>query len=291
MPKTPIYFTVAGLSDVGVKRQNNEDAFGIWAARNLVVRKGLTAFGDGKLKGPILLVVADGMGGAEAGELASQYAVQQSDVFWKEQLSGKRVMDSETVVGLWRQLLDEIQVHLKMRALEEKTKGMATTFTGLLVIGGKGYWAQCGDSRLYRLRGGELTIETPDQSPVGKLFQMGEITEEQARRHPYKNLLDQCLGGDDDEPFLPEFGEIDIQLGDTYLLCSDGVMDGLWDKDIARHLDSVADIGAKLVINHLVEEAKDQSGKDNITGVLLRLSDIPLKKRSLFSKIKAFSFR
>lgn len=286
MASSDLYFEFSGTTDVGVRRKNNEDSLGAWVYNHSLEGSGNQFSCSGMLGKAVLLVVADGMGGAEAGEVASQYAVKTTVEFWEKQFSENNNPSPEEMNESWKNILSDVHAVLRKRATEDSSKGMGTTYTAMLVIGDQGYWAQCGDSRMYRLKLDMLDIVTPDQSPVGKLFQMGEITEEQARGHPYKNIIDQCLGGDGEDPFAPEFGVIELEHNDCFLLCSDGVMDGLRDKEIGILLSMATSEGAELAAGAIVDQAKAQSGKDNITGIVLRVSEEELEPSGLVQEAR-----
>lgn len=275
----PMNLTAAGLTDVGLKRSNNEDHFLLCPVNESSVKLELPAeavcshTGGSDISPALVCAVADGMGGEKAGEVASSVAVSQFARFVSKRLNELSRSDGETLADLQFQLMTEVNDAVFSASEIEDRGGMGTTLTAILVIGTRVLWFQSGDSRLYLLRDGSLEILTPDQSAVGKLFQSGSITEEQARRHPYKNVIDQCLGGNRDDIFEPECGVFELMPGDAFLLCSDGVMDGLWDHEICEHLSALhTGSDSKQVVHDIVHAAKNASGSDNITAIVAHVT-------------------
>lgn len=277
-----VNFSIAGLTDVGVKRDHNEDQFFL---SQLPLGSGEPALVDASAcdvdlsesDSSALCIVADGMGGANSGVVANEMATVGTAKALNGELNGirdgsmgdaiQRLLDSSIVVN--QMLLDASASSLELN-------GMGTTLTAMMVLGRRAYWLQSGDSRLYRLRAGVLEILTPDQSPVGLMFQQGGITEEQARRHPYKNVIDQCMGGNADDPFEPASGSFELEVGDAFALCSDGLMDGLWDAEIQERLELLGKGKSPAnVVKRLVLDAKHASGNDNITAIVGHLASAP----------------
>lgn len=209
---------------------------------------------------PGVAIVADGMGGHAAGEVASSLLVQTV----REHLeSSPRPWDEE--------VLRQAVVRANERILAEAEKfpaceGMGTTATLFCYADGVGVWAHVGDSRLYLLRDGELRQITRDHSYVEGLVENGSITEAEARRHPRKNVLTRAVGV---EPSVDvDTGRFDLEPGDIALLATDGLTNMVEDADIAR-----------LIMGHpndpayaLGAAANDAGGRDNITAVVVMLS-------------------
>jgi PPM family protein phosphatase len=227
-------------SDLGRQRQGNED--------NLFVRAPL-------------FVVADGMGGAQAGEVASEMAV---DSF----TSG--LPDGDPADGL-RHIIESANraIHDRSRT-EAKTAGMGTTVTAAYVGQSDVTIAHVGDSRAYVLRGGELTRLTRDHSLVGELVARGKLTEEQAEMHPQRSVITRALGSEPDV-------EVDVHVyaaraGDVFLLNSDGLTSMVQEprvREILEGAGSLAQAG-----RDLIAAANDAGGRDNITVILFRLEDV-----------------
>ena len=206
-----------------------------------------------------LVVVADGMGGHSAGEVASQMAADiVSRVYYEA--------SAEPGAAL-RRAVEEANRRINEAAAADAAKhGMGTTCTAFALCGGRGYAAHVGDSRLYMLREGQLYQLSEDHSAVNEMVKMGIITKEQARTHEDKNVILRALGTTPDvevsvlEPFA-------LREGDRYLLCSDGLHDLVLEHEIASILSESADIHA--AGERLIALAKERGGHDNITvGIL-----------------------
>lgn len=266
-----ISLCIDGLSDIGVRRQNNEDAW--WAGQLPGERRSMEAGGTplrlaaGAQAGPVLLLVSDGVGGANAGEVASQMAVSLISAELERRAAAlTRAESAAAAIVAALRVADEA---IKAKAREPGFEGMGATLSLLCFAGpAAAWWGQAGDSRIYVCRRGHLRQISQDHSPVGRLRQEGKITEKEARQHPQRNQIDQSLG-DPVNTFKPDTGVEKIQPGDVYLLCSDGLSDGLWDREIehvlagVRHADDVRPAAQKLIA-----DAKQASGRDNITAVL-----------------------
>lgn len=230
-----------GISHTGA-RDNNEDNF-------LVM----------KLPDAYLLAVADGLGGHNAGEIASQIAVDTlKEVFEREYWEG---MGDDGVKGLLEKAYRLAHERISKNAVGER-EGMGTTLVTAFVKDGKAIIANTGDSRAYLIRNGKIVARTKDHSLVQELIDKGEITPEEAKRHPMKNIITKALGID----FGVDFYEWELEKGDILLLSSDGLHDYV-DEDkveIALRDKNAEDVGRKLV-----EEALPVT-KDNVTVVVWR---------------------
>ena len=210
---------------------------------------------------PNLFLVADGMGGHNAGDLASRTCI---DAFVAQLGETKK----RTPVSCMEEAVQEAN-----RAIFEKAKedshyqGMGTTLVGMTIEDGIAYIVNIGDSRLYQLRE-NLTQITTDHSLVEEMVLSGEIAKDEMRTHPNKNISTRALGTTDRPK--PDCFELEVRPGDVYLLCSDGLSNMLDDKvieSVAGDRDKqLGDIGLKLV-----EMANEAGGKDNISVVLVRI--------------------
>ena len=251
----PAAVVYGGCSDIGRRREHNEDA---WQG--------------GPLGTGTLLLVCDGMGGAMAGEVASKLAVDGFRSILQARIA------TESPPTDFRSWLDaaarEIDQRIRLAAREPGCTGMGTTLSALWLDGARGGWVQAGDSRIYQFRGGELRQLTRDQSPVGRLRASGQLTEAEARWHPHRHVIDQCLGGMG-ALVEPDSGALELQPGDVFLLCSDGLSDGLWDRELADGLGAIT-TGATPdnVAGALVARANATSGADNITALVARVDRI-----------------
>ncbi|HXW12873.1 MAG TPA: Stp1/IreP family PP2C-type Ser/Thr phosphatase [Terriglobia bacterium] len=243
---------VAGMSDVGCQRQNNEDRYGYWEATSDV------EFED---KGR-LAVVADGMGGHEGGQDASRIAVDAI----RELYATSRVGDPQALLtAAFREAHERIH---QFAAKRPELRGMGTTATAIVLRANQLYYSHIGDSRLYMVRGGRITRLTHDHSYVGSLVDNGFITSEEAETHPQRHILMAALGAG--QEFSPEGPEhpIPLQSGDVLVLCTDGLW-GLVGDDELEH--TVAAMRPADACRALVGLAKERGGHDNITVQVLRL--------------------
>lgn len=265
----PVFLTADGLTDIGRKRQNNEDAWwvGQFPGAHLFMDRGEAPLQFELAAGPVMLLVSDGVGGANAGEVASRMAA--------EGIAGelRRTRDALVAAGSAREAILSAVVStnnaITSKARESGFEGMCATLS-LLCFGADGMarWQQVGDSRIYLSRRGQLRQLSRDHSPVGRLRHEGVLSEAEARSHPLRNQIDQSLG-DSRMSFLPEGGEEPFQPGDVFLVCSDGLSDGLWDRQIGDILSGVKSPDlVRPCLDKLVANAKSASGRDNITALL-----------------------
>ncbi len=230
-----------GRTDVGVVRANNEDSYGIFNLGN----------------GGKLFVVADGLGGHLAGEVASSTAVKRLRDYL-ENLSGEDIKEALKVI--FRRLNREIY---SMGISSPARKGMGTTLTLLYIKGNHAYIAHVGDSRVYRISGQGIEQLTQDQSFVEKLVSNGLLSEEEAKKHPRKNVLLQMIGMKKEvEPQI--IGPFEIKEGDRFLLCTDGLSNLVMDREI---YDVFLRLSLKEAVDFLVNLAKKRGGPDNITAI------------------------
>ena len=247
-------------TDVGKRRANNEDASRC-----------------GRLGAGTLLVVCDGVGGLKGGEIASRLAVDHLHTELGERLA--RAAPPADRRGWIEAALRATDRRVRAAAEQPGLAGMGATASLLWIEGRGAWWGQAGDSRTYLFRGHVLRQLSLDQSPVGRLRAEGNLTEKDARQHPLRHLIDQCLGGSGGA-LDPQTGTLDLAVGDVFLLCSDGLSDGLWDREIADVLESAAAGQApEEVARTLVNRANAASGKDNITAIVARVERIPRPER------------
>src|SRR5215210_1886863 len=227
-------------SDLGRQRQGNEDNYFVRAP---------------------LFVVADGMGGAQAGEVASEIAVRSFD---DELPNGSR---AEALVRVIEQA--NKRIHDRSRS-DDSLHGMGTTTTAAYVDDDEVVIAHVGDSRAYLLRGGELIRLTKDHSLVGELVARGKLTEEQAEQHPQRSVITRALG-----PEAEVQVDIDVfkaKAGDLFLLCSDGLTSMVHEpklRPLFEESESLEELGKRLI-----DAANAAGGRDNITVILFRLEEV-----------------
>jgi serine/threonine protein phosphatase PrpC len=217
---------------------------------------------DSAFAGSRLAIVADGMGGHAAGEVASSAAVSSLAHLDEDEVSIDLL---DALAGAVQEANDQLR---EMVASEPALDGMGTTLTVLLASGSRLGVAHVGDSRAYLSRDGELTMVTHDQTLVQRMVDEGRITLEQAERHPQRALLTQALDGR--EGVEPDLSLRELRRGDRYLLCSDGLSGVVHEETIAETL-SVPD--ADLAAERLIELALKGGGPDNVTVVIVDVVD------------------
>ena len=241
---------VGAASDVGLKRSQNEDRFTVWSAEE----PDTTARG-------VLLVVADGMGGAMAGEVASQFAVECVLEAYREG-HGSTVDDLKQAIEAANHVIHE---HSRAHA---ELRGMGTTCTAVVLRDGEAAYAHVGDSRAYHVRDGAIRQITQDHSLVAQLVEHRHITPEQAKVDPRRNVVTRSVGvGAEVDVDAARF-DVALADGDTVLLCSDGLHTLVEDVEIAR-IASGADPDA--ACDALIALANERGGNDNITVVIGRI--------------------
>lgn len=227
----------AALSDIGRVRSHNEDAV---------------------LASPPLFAVADGLGGHEAGEVASSIAIETL------RDHAPRRADAAALGRAVKAANREV-----IRAAKEGVgrEGMGTTITAAIVEGTRVVVAQVGDSRAYLLHGGTLSRVTQDHSMVADMIRGGQLTEAEARVHPHRSVITRALGTDPN--MTTDTFEIEADAGDRLLLCSDGLTGMLTDERIAELLGGYRD--PMTAANELVAAANEAGGQDNISVVIVDL--------------------
>ncbi|HEX8556889.1 MAG TPA: protein phosphatase 2C domain-containing protein [Pyrinomonadaceae bacterium] len=273
-------------TNVGRVRSGNEDNFLVldlaapdraWTGSDGdAPPEGLARFEVGT-KG-LVLVVSDGMGGALAGDVASRMAVETV----RDMLSGGDDGDGEPIcpadtplVECLKNATDYANFAIHRRSQEDPLcSGMGATLTAAAVTADGVSLVQVGDSRGYVIRGGRIKLATKDQSLVQQLVDVGQISEQEAETHMFRNVILQALGAQAE--LQPVTGRVKVYRGDVLLLCSDGLSGKLRGEDMLR---IVADAGGDLAraCERLIDEANERGGEDNITVVLARLTgdDLP----------------
>ena len=237
----------AGVTDTGRRRRRNEDAY---------------------VCEPPVFAIADGMGGAQAGEVASRLAAA---VLEEARLETASAEAAEERVA---ELIREANRRVFQRSNEDAaTSGMGTTMTVALVDDEDGTIAfgHVGDSRAYRVREGTLEQLTDDHSLVGELMRSGKLSAEEAETHPQRSVITRALGTEPDIDV--DTFTIEAEAGDVFLLCSDGLTDMVSDREILALLQESRDL--QQAARALVEAANAGGGEDNITVVVFRVDDAP----------------
>jgi serine/threonine protein phosphatase PrpC len=263
---------IATCTDPGIVRSHNEDSIAADATIGLAV-------------------LADGMGGYNAGEVASGMA---TTVITSE-LQGliKRVAPHEVEphsgMSYARKLLrDQIQranaTIYQAAQSEPQYSGMGTTLVATMFYDNRMTVAHIGDSRLYRLRSGAFEQVTKDHSLLQEQIDSGVITPEQARFSHNKNLVTRALGID--PAVEAEMNDYDTQVGDIYLMCSDGLNDMVPDEDIGMTIDTLS-ANLRLAAQQLVQMANDNGGRDNVSVILIRVARDFRVPRSLYARFRS----
>jgi protein phosphatase len=263
----------SALTDRGRVRPNNEDTFlGMMFDGHEVHYLGKT--GETSMAtADFVFAVSDGMGGANAGEFASKIAVARITHLLPKAFR----LSAQGMASGFQDLLSELfaSIHhelLKLGHAYEECAGMGATLSLCWFAPDWMYFAHIGDSRIYYLpKEGGLVQVTHDHSHVGWLRREGQINEREARTHPRRNALQQALGAN--HQFIdPQVGAVGYRPGDRFVLCSDGLVDGLWDRNIEdtlRHPEAGQESATPA--RRLVEKAVENSGSDNTTAVVVEI--------------------
>ena len=263
----------SGLTDRGKVRPNNEDSFLALAFDGREVRR-LGKIGNASSNASdFVFAVSDGMGGAKSGEFASRITVEKITQLLPKsfQLSARGMSSGFTDILL--EVFHAIHYELlKIGYSYEECRGMGTTLTLGWLTPGWLYFGHMGDSRLYYLpKSGGITQLTHDHTHVGYLRRQGQISEREARAHPMRNALQEALGAG--HQFIdPQFGAVSLTRGDRFVLCSDGLIDGLWDRQIEELIRKPSPVERKLSpAERLVVASLENSGQDNTTALTFEI--------------------
>ena len=232
-----LWLRVAGRSDVGLVRENNEDSGFV---------------------GKNIILVADGMGGHAAGELASSTAVAVAARFDNLFSNNKETADS--IANIPKQITLEIKSAISK---DQNRSGMGTTLSACLIQNGYLKIVHVGDSRIYLIRKQQISLLTKDQTYVQSLIDNDEITLEESRTHPQRSLLLQAIDGISE--VVPAIKEISLELGDRIILCSDGLSNIVSDEEMLTAVKSFDNVGA---VSSLIEKALEHGAPDNVTVVV-----------------------
>jgi PPM family protein phosphatase len=274
---TAVEAQVAGATDPGCVRRDNQDSF--------LVADLAMSFPEGLLLEPesepgassarprivgeagVLLIVADGMGGAAAGALASRLAVGAIWESLSRRWQPEQNRSPAQFVGHLHAAIEQANARLQAEVTgRRELKGMGTTATVAVVLDGWLYLAQIGDSRAYVLRGGAATQLTRDQSYVQMLVDSGQMTVAEAERSSYASMILQAMGAS--EQVRAEVTYQELRHGDTVLLCSDGLTRLVRDDELAPLVDAASDL--EEACGRLVSLARERGAPDNVTVVVLR---------------------
>ena len=266
--KKPPSLKWSGCSDIGRVRQNNEDSFlGLQFDAREIFRLG--KFGEASLEqNDFTFAVCDGMGGAQAGEFASSIAVDKITTLlpraFHQSARGMNAGFADVLAELFAQIHSAL---VFVRGSYVETEGMQTTLSLGWFTPGWMYFGHLGDSRIYHLpkRKKEIKQLTHDDTHVGWLFRNGKISEYEARTHPRRNVLQRALGGAN-QFVEPQVGAVGCEPGDIFLLCTDGLIDGLFDQQLVELLRA-GDGSAQQLVNASIKN----SGRDNTTALVVQV--------------------
>ena len=240
---------VSAKTDIGLKRSTNQDSF---------------SYGQLEKGAVTWAVVCDGMGGMAAGNVASSSAVEIIAAALEQNLSPKS--SASFVKNLLKTSIESANARVYDMALaNEEMRGMGTTVVATVIVKGTAYFAHAGDSRAYLYSGGQLNQITKDHSIVQTLIEKGQLTEDEAKNHPNKNIITRALGVASYIDF--DFDERAGAEGDTVLLCTDGLTNSIDDELIML---ATSDNDFDSLAERLVELANQNGGSDNITVVAVK---------------------
>lgn len=234
----------AGITDTGMVRSVNQDAYYLDP--------------EGRF-----FVVADGMGGHAGGQEASRLATEAMyahfERFWDSDDSSADILEQA--------FLKANQAIVQDQQLHPERRDMGTTAVALVFRQDEVWCAHVGDSRLYRMRGSTLAQLTEDHTWIARAVKAGALTTDQARVHPMRHVLAQCLGRSEGTEI--EIHQLDLKGGDRFMLCSDGLTEELTDLMIANQLKTIR--ACDMAARSLVNSAKERGGRDNITVVVVAI--------------------
>lgn len=239
-----------GKTDVGLKRENNQDCFKVSKTQN----------------GALLCVVCDGMGGAAGGRVASSTAADAFSEYVLENIN----THEESICTLLADALSNANKCVYEKAKEDKElSGMGTTMCAVLALGDKLYCISVGDSRIYLVKNCTMSRLSHDHSYVQTLVDGGQITEEEARNHPNRNIITRAVGTE--EKVEGDVFVLDEICADRILICSDGLCGYVDDSDTQQIINS--NEYGEVAVNALVDKANEAGGFDNITAVIMENTD------------------
>lgn len=250
----PVKIKVAGQTHIGKVRQNNED---VWI----------------QIPEEHLYILADGMGGHQAGEVAANEAVNYvCRLFKKELLNNPSIRQfPKKIAEVLRQIIKTTNMRVFQMGREiDGLRGMGTTLCCLWIGPESVVIAHVGDSRIYRLSGKKLVQLTKDHSLLRELLDMGQLSEEQASEFSYKNIITKAIGTE--VSVEPSVETLSLHAGDLFLLCSDGLTDHVSIEEIEKILNRNRSI--QQASNELIAIANSKGGHDNITVVLVKVPKV-----------------
>ena len=275
LPNTnPMRLQWSGLTDTGRVRKNNEDSFlGLQFDAQEV--RHLGKVGDAATENAdFVFAVSDGMGGAMAGEFASRIVVEKITRLLPRAFKQSAVGLNAGVEDVLEELFDQLHAALTVLGESyEECAGMGATLSLGWFTPGWMYFAHIGDSRIYYLpaREGGMRQITHDDTHVGWLFREGKLNEREARSHPRRTVLQKALGAGH-QFVTPQIGAVAYEKGDLFLLCTDGLTEGLFDEQLLQRLRSPdAAEAAQNPAQRLVSASLERAGRDNTTALVVEV--------------------
>ena len=237
------------LTDVGQRRTNNQDYANQYKNK----------------AGKSMVLLADGMGGHRAGNIASEMAVTDLGAAWV----ATEISTINEVREWFAEYLEKENQQIHRIGQDEEHKGMGTTLEAVAIIDDQVLFAHVGDSRIGLVRNGEYHQLTSDHSLVNALLKAGQITEEEAAHHPQRNIITQSIGQKDE--LQPDFGMLTVEAGDFIVINSDGLTNMISGDEIRDIV--VSDLSVEEKAKTLIRFANNAGGLDNITVVLIRFAE------------------
>ena len=252
----------SSATDIGKIRENNEDSF-------------LEFNVDNSNEKLLLLVVADGMGGHQAGEVASKTVVNSIEDYFKSQDNN---LEKNALDSLKNSIVIANQNVIQASTDKEELRGMGSTCTAMLIFNNKTFLAHVGDSRAYLVRDKEIIQLTKDHTLAEKMLDSGIISKEEAKTSPHRNMLIKAVGITD-EIEVETYEPFTANQGDVFLLCSDGLTEYIDEEEICSILNIYnPDEACKLLVNI----ANKRGGRDNITLQITKVVDSEVKDQNNF---------
>lgn len=255
-PLSAYSLEVGSICDIGLTRSNNQDHIGNFR------------FADNR---NILAVVADGMGGHQGGEIASLTAIETFQRKFADE-AVKRDYPQALVKGFAEANSAVYRLSMQSNDLQ----GMGTTLVALAIVDGYAYYANTGDSRLYLLRGGALRQLSQDHTMVAEMVKGGLLSPAAAECHPDRNVITSAIGSKSTYKIAVSEKPLVIEAGDYFLLCSDGLYDPVSEGEISR---IIRDHSVQAACNRLVELANQRGGYDNISAIVIKITENSLSNR------------
>jgi len=251
----------SSTTDIGKIRENNEDSF-------------LELNVDNSSEKLLLLVVADGMGGHLAGEVASKTVVNSIEDYFKSQDNNLK-----NALGSLKNSIEVANQNVMQASKDkEELKGMGSTCTAMLILNNKTFLAHVGDSRAYLVRDKKITQLTKDHTLAEKMLDSGIISKEEAKSSPHRNMLIKAVGISDDIE-VETYDPFTANQGDVFLLCSDGLTEYIDEEEICSILNIYEpEEACKLLVNM----ANKRGGKDNITVQITKVIELDVKNQNSF---------